>query len=143
MMNEARLVLPIPPGTHWKDAKPIVLPGAQAPEDAKALPAPRVRTPKPKVPVIDRDAILSGGLRFGVTKESAIQPKPKRSPRPKAKNDPRLVAAARELRDRWMEEINSGRYLPESNGKYAISRAIEHSPATIAPMGQLPAPIAA
>src|SRR5688572_21989253 len=50
--------------------------------------------------------------------------KPRRPPRPKAKNDPRLVAAARELRDRWMEEINSGRYLPVCNGKYDVSRAL-------------------
>src|SRR5687768_2891308 len=33
MMNEARLVLPIPPGTSWQDAKPIVLPGQQSAED--------------------------------------------------------------------------------------------------------------
>jgi hypothetical protein len=45
--------------------------------------------------------------------------------RPSAKNDPRLVAAARELKDRWLEEINSGRYLPMGNGKYEISRQIE------------------
>jgi hypothetical protein len=41
------------------------------------------------------------------------------------KNDPRLVAAARELKDRWLEEINSGRYLPMANGKYEVSRGIE------------------
>jgi hypothetical protein len=45
--------------------------------------------------------------------------------RPSAKNDPRLVAAARELKDRWLEEINSGRYLPMANGKYDVSRGIE------------------
>ncbi len=44
--------------------------------------------------------------------------------RPAVKNDPRLVAAARELKDRWLEEINSGRYLPMANGKYEVSRGI-------------------
>ncbi|MEM9883392.1 MAG: hypothetical protein AAF800_10780 [Planctomycetota bacterium] len=29
MMAESRLVLPIPPGTSWEDAKPVVLPGAE------------------------------------------------------------------------------------------------------------------
>ena len=29
MMAESRLVLPIPLGTHWSDAKPVVLPGAE------------------------------------------------------------------------------------------------------------------
>ena len=48
----------------------------------------------------------------------------KREPRVRAKNDPKLVAAARELRDRWMEEVNSGRYLPASLGKYEVSRGI-------------------
>ncbi len=41
------------------------------------------------------------------------------------KNDPRLVAAARELKDRWLEEINSGRHLPMGQGKYEVSRGIE------------------
>ena len=27
--------------------------------------------------------------------------------RPRVKNDPKLVAAARELRDRWLERVNS------------------------------------
>jgi hypothetical protein len=38
------------------------------------------------------------------------------------KRDPRLVAAARELKDRWLEEMNSGRYLPMGKGKYEVSR---------------------
>lgn len=46
MMAESRLVLPIPLGTHWEDAKPVILPGAErraqearlleADQDAKA-----------------------------------------------------------------------------------------------------------
>jgi hypothetical protein len=44
--------------------------------------------------------------------------------RPSVKNDPRLVAAARELKDRWLEEINSGRYLPMANGKYDLARTL-------------------
>jgi hypothetical protein len=40
------------------------------------------------------------------------------------KNDPRLVAAARELRDRWLEQVNrEGFALPA--GKYDVSRSIE------------------
>jgi hypothetical protein len=31
-----------------------------------------------------------------------------REKRVKAKNDPRLIAAARELKDRWLEHVNSG-----------------------------------
>src|SRR5437879_9684500 len=28
-IREDRLVLPIPPGTHWRDVMPVVLPGAE------------------------------------------------------------------------------------------------------------------
>ena len=46
--------------------------------------------------------------------------KPKRSA---VKNDPKLVAAARELRDRYLEQFNSGRFAAPA-GKYDVSRAI-------------------
>jgi hypothetical protein len=66
--------------------------------------------------------------------------------REKSKCDPRLVIAARELRDRWLEQANEGRYLPMSHARYEVSRpltdtrtAIANEPAT----GLLPAPQAA
>ena len=43
------------------------------------------------------------------------------------KNDPKLVAAARELRDRWLEEVNSpgGRFaLGGLDGKYDVTRTV-------------------
>jgi hypothetical protein len=50
--------------------------------------------------------------------------KPARPKRKAIKNDPRLVAAARELRDRWLEKANDDptTILPE--GKYDVSRAL-------------------
>lgn len=40
MMAESRVVLPIPLGTHWSDAKPVVLPGAERrAEEARLLEA--------------------------------------------------------------------------------------------------------
>ncbi len=131
-VRENRLVLPIPPGTHWSDAKPLVLPreegaGMLDGEAAKALPGPRApRTRKPKAPVIQPKAIVSGGLRFVAKSEAAEVEKgakAKREPKPKVKNDPRLVAAARELRDRWLEQVNrEGFALP--GGKYDVSREL-------------------
>ena len=47
--------------------------------------------------------------------------KPKRE---KQKNDPKLVAAALEFRDRYPNEVNSGRMLLASNGKYDVSRQL-------------------
>jgi hypothetical protein len=51
--------------------------------------------------------------------------KPKKQPRRKVKNDPKFVSAARELRDRYLEEVNSGRFLPEAQGKYDVARLID------------------
>ncbi len=46
--------------------------------------------------------------------------RPARAPRPKVKNDPKFIAAARELRDRYLEQFNSG--LIASGGKYQVGR---------------------
>jgi hypothetical protein len=125
-IRENRIVLPIPPGTHWSDAKPIVLPGADIGDSgAKALPAKRVRKAKKELVVVNPSAIASGGLRFGSVVPSVIEEKIEPKEKKQTKNDPRLVAAARELKDRWLGEINSGRYLPIGNGKYEVSRRIE------------------
>jgi hypothetical protein len=128
-LRENRLVLPIPPGTHWSDAKPLVLPGMEGDESIKKLPGPKEpRTRKPKAPVMQPGAIVSGGLRFIAKSEAGADEKAmkrKREPKVKVKNDPRLVAAARELRDRWLEQVNSGQYLPEAAGKYEVGRMLE------------------
>jgi hypothetical protein len=132
-VRENRLVLPIPPGTHWSDAKPLVLPGMETEGSEKRLPGPRApRAKKPKAPVIVPAAIVSGGLRFSVSAPAMADEKAKqacleqgrREKKPKVKNDPRLVAAARELRDRWLEQVNrDGFALPA--GKYDVSRQLQ------------------
>ena len=56
-------------------------------------------------------------------------------PRERKKADPRLVAAARELRDRWLERVNEeGVEVPE--GKYDVSRMIAGAagPARVTPV---------
>ncbi len=49
---------------------------------------------------------------------------PKRQPRQKVKNDPRIFAAARELRDRWLEQVNGDPSALAITGKYNVSKAI-------------------
>jgi len=134
-IREDRIVLPIPPGTHWSDAKPLVLPTADAPgdpvgEQVKALPtrSPRAKTTKVKTEPIK--TIKSGGLRMSFEPTPApVVEKPKREPkkthRVKVKNDPRLIAAAREFRDRYLEQVGSGAMSLEAQGKYDVSRLIE------------------
>jgi hypothetical protein len=88
-----------------------------------------------------------GSLR---TPESAPAAKAKpatreRVPRPKAKNDPKLVAAARELRDRWLEHVNADPSVMLSAGKYDIARALGSTNFVASPASAplLPAPKAA
>ena len=51
--------------------------------------------------------------------------KPKRERKPRAKFEEKYIKAARELRDRYLEQVNTGRMLPESSGKYDVGRALE------------------
>jgi N-acetylglutamate synthase-like GNAT family acetyltransferase len=119
-MMEDRLVFPIPPGTHWSDAKPIVLPGMSSADEPKQLPGPRTAKERARAAVTTR-VPLTGGLSFAPPAPVPAEKKP-REKKPKRKNDPRLVAAARELKDRWLEHVNAGQALIESAGKYDVVR---------------------
>jgi ribosomal protein S18 acetylase RimI-like enzyme len=133
-MSADRIVLPIPPGTHWSDAKPIVLPGVSAADEPKKLSGPpAARTPAP-VARPKPKAVSRGSLLFFTPPPTPKPEKPEKKPRekkPKQKNDPRLVAAARELKDRWLERVNAGEYLFESAGKYDLTR--QALPAPVSP----------
>jgi len=124
-IREDRIVLPILPGTHWSDAKPLILPGGPLPGDPSALPAPKVKRAKPKraAPMRPTSAPL-GGFWFAAPKPAVEVELEmiKREPKVKSKNDPRLVAAARELRDRWLEHVNATP--PTAAGKYEVGRQI-------------------
>ncbi|MEO6437084.1 MAG: hypothetical protein ABIP55_15175 [Tepidisphaeraceae bacterium] len=126
-IREDRIVLPIPPGTHWSDAKPLILPGN--PEESKQLPSPRRAAVKKPLIVETPAPICRNGLMFDIPKQGEPLPEEKRqkaqkekAPRVKPKNDPRLVAAARELRDRWLERVNATPLL--ATGKYEVGRAL-------------------
>jgi len=51
-------------------------------------------------------------------------------PKPRQKNDPKYVAAARELRDRYLEQINDTELggLPAPNAEYDLSRRLADAP---------------
>ena len=75
-----------------------------------------------------------------------VEAKPPKAKREKQKNDPKYVAAARELRDRYLDEVNSGRCLPAANGKYDVSRSLESGGTGILPVhegstGRMPVPL--
>ncbi len=77
-------------------------------------------------------AVRRNGLMFDIPRQgepvaeakSSEEPKQK-TPRVKPKNGPRLVAAARELRDRWLEQVNTHGDALLPQGKYDVSRQLE------------------
>lgn len=156
---EDRIVLPIPPGTHWRDAKPVLLPELpeREPETPNLLPGGAPVRPRPEQPKVTRRQaaaiarsksknlggvpagkaamITRGGVKYieraDAEEEAVEQPKPKRPRKPRQKHDPKYIAAARELRDRYLEEVNSGgsnMLSPASYGKYDVSRQLESAP---------------
>lgn len=148
-VREERLVLPIPPGVHWRDAMPALLPKHESAEASapKCLPGGAPVRDRPEAPrvsearkmAIVRSAskhlqgtppgkatiITSSGLRYIERGDYVPEPesKPARAPKPRAKNDPKLVSMTRELRDRYLEDLNSGRYLPPTHAKYLVCKA--------------------
>ncbi|HLL91268.1 MAG TPA: hypothetical protein VK324_18360 [Tepidisphaeraceae bacterium] len=139
-LREDRIVLPIPPGTHWSDAKPLILPGGGGGEPAE-LEGPKPKRPKPPTPPAAPPARKTrlAGVRFAPPPPPAppAAEKPKPAKKLKPRTAPHLVAAARELRDRWLEEVNAGRYRVQAAGKYNVARAI--AAADVRPMPLLPA----
>jgi N-acetylglutamate synthase-like GNAT family acetyltransferase len=144
-MREDRLVFPIPPGMHWSDEMPVLRPAEYAQErTAKAL--PDERESKPRLPKKFFDAPPTNGTKHGPRQFanppsksppaaapsvplSSIPTKKIREKKPKMKPDPELVAKARELRDRWLEHVNSGAMPIESMGKYDVTRILLDAPA--------------
>jgi hypothetical protein len=130
MMREDRLVLPIPPGVHWKDPMPILIPEVQ-----NALPAPTEKEPSTLKPIVvkPRRPMFGSPDAEPMPGPVATKPKPEQPKREKVKADPKHVAAARELRDRYLEHLNgeqfnSGRVIGEApRGKYAVGRSLAQS----------------
>jgi hypothetical protein len=121
-IREDRLVFPIPPGTHWSEVQAVALPAKEKP----ALPPVEkpVRKPRIELPPTAPGTLETRGLRFAppAPPPDAAKPKRERAAKPKEKIDPKLITAARELRDRWLEHVNAMPLIGQ--GKYDVSRAI-------------------
>ena len=137
-LREDRLVLPIPPGLHWSDEMPRIPANAAsqpAMEDQRgagcaggAGGAGKAR--RAKAALDCSPPTKHGARQFGAppavtpappAPQAALE-KPKPQKKPKVKADPKLVAAARELRDRYLEQVNTTPLLPA--GKYDVARPI-------------------
>jgi hypothetical protein len=75
---------------------------------------------KPKA--VRRAVILGRPPEPGQEEVKAAVVKPKRERKPTRKDDPKTVAAAREIRDRYLEQFNAGLVLPA--GKYHVAVAL-------------------
>jgi hypothetical protein len=153
-----RIALPIPPGTHWSDAKPVVLPpeltALPPAEESEAEPHAKAQRRKGKqkkgaeAEVSEKQAEPTGGLGgfavgFGPTAEQVeaeqkAKEEAKRAKQAKKKaerarlktNDPKLCAFSRELRDRWQEHVEQQPGLIESAAqpRYDVGRLIAPAP---------------
>jgi ribosomal protein S18 acetylase RimI-like enzyme len=155
-IREDRLVLPIPPGTSWRDVMPMVLPGERS--SALAPPASRepirrsgggddgaievLRKPKAERRKPKQEAPAPRRVQFGPPSMTPVVPvveekapfdkaqggetKSRRAgaKREKRKHDPKHLAAARELRDRWLEHVNANPAALAEAGKYEIARQL-------------------
>jgi hypothetical protein len=121
-IGEDRIVFPIPPGMHWQDEMPRILPGAERIK-LEAPKSKRASNSKIKIPNAAPVPASLGRLSFAppVAPKPA---KPAREKRPKLKNDPALVAKARELKDKWLECVNADPSLLLSNGKYEVTKSL-------------------
>lgn len=152
-IREDRLVLPIPPGTHWRDVMPVVLPGDVARATRPCLPdetkkqltgGSPVPQPVPQKPTRRRVQFGPPPVNPQEVPEQATFAKPKKAKKQPVKNDPAHVAAARELRDRWLERVNANPQAIASGGKYDLTKALAAPTApVVASVPALPAPIAA
>lgn len=131
-MRADRVVFPIAPGTHWKDVQAVVVPTmAEAlSQERPALAGPAARAARARAanPPARRKNVLMNGFQFasapppGAAKQRG-NPKPKPA---KAKIDPKFLAAARELRDRYLEHVNADpQALGGGRGKDDITQKVE------------------
>ena len=151
-IREDRIVLPIPFDTHWNEVMPMVLPGQERAGGGQ-LKEKKARQPKSKRPVLPEPPpsvfTLAKKDKPALVRRMSFAPSPakptatavevlplagepaqkkQRTRGPKAKNDPKLIAFARELRDRWVEQIGDQPLL--ANGKYDVARALPEAQTT-------------
>jgi hypothetical protein len=109
-------------------------------------PVPRRKSKKKEGPGPGKVGIVVGGrIKYvdrpgyvapAAPEPAAPAPKERKAKRPAEKIDPKYLAAARELRDRYLERFNSGLVLPQ--GKYAVGRLIDQTMPQSKPIALLP-----
>ena len=127
---------------HWRDPMPVIVPDLpEAPEGPLTLPGGAPVRPRPAhtylsaqekaaakkallVPIVTR-----GGVKHiprpGMKDPEQELAKAKREPKVAApKHDPKHIALARELRDRFLDQVNGDPSLLLPNAKYEVAKAL-------------------
>ncbi len=131
-MRADRIALPVPPGVDWRDLKPIEIPGVtDQPKLVDQTKEQRSRIKKIK-PIIPRTTQWGADLCDPIPVTKTNEPevlidRPKRAKNPKIKIDPQFISKSRELRDRYLEQVNEHGYKLESAGKYDLTRQVGES----------------
>ena len=136
-MREDRIALPIPPGLHWSEPMPTMV--AKPTTEEPKLPKKRVVKAKATTPPPVVVAKKKMPLQFGpppsdaapvevrpLEESSGTEAAPKVA-RPKSPPvDPKLIDQARELRDRYLEQVNhpANAGLLPSAGKYEVAKQL-------------------
>ena len=109
--------------------------GGAAARASESEPAKPMRRPRPYIqagppPAEPVPSAAMDPAHSDARDECPAQPlnKPAAPPRPKRKADPKLIAIARELRDRWLEEVERDPSLILPRGKYDLARALPDAP---------------
>jgi hypothetical protein len=147
-IGEERLVIPIMPGQHWSDPVPTFMPSAQGEtalasglpaiekeranrvEEAAKAKADRVQIAVAGSTGTDsgpRPVITAQGIRF----IGGAMPPPRggrsQQPRVKRVTDPEMRRKCRDLRDRYLEALESGQLTLPNLGKYEVGRIVDAS----------------
>jgi hypothetical protein len=147
-IGEERLVIPILPAQHWSDPVPTLLPmGAGEGMNAAGLPdltneqtarvkmAALSKSERPQVAVAGRlgvaneprPVVTAQGIKF---LGGASPPPPfggRAKQRVKRVTDPEMRRKCRDLRDRYLEALESGQINVPQLGKYEVGRVVDTS----------------
>ncbi len=130
-MGADRLALPIPPNVHWSEVEPIEIPTISGEKlvESGEVKKKRLSTKVSSLSTSPKPQMLFGppGMVIEQPKkeEPVVEPSKERATRarkPKAKIDPVFIKQSKELRARYLEQVNEHGYKLESAGKYDLSR---------------------
>jgi hypothetical protein len=125
-IREDRIVFPIPPGVRWQEVEAVSVPrgtGRVMEDKREAKPRREKRAAAKEEKAVPRRLWFVASAE-PVSPAAAKKEREPKAKREKVKIDPAYLAKARELRDRYMERINSDPRALVGCGKYEVARTL-------------------